>query len=136
MGRMKFLAAVTLVAIAPAAASGATFRTLAPIPGTNDGQSTYNPLTKVGQHLYGTTNSGGANFFGTIFDVDIKTGKTSTVYSFPAYSGSAGALLNVDGTLYGITGGNTVLAASIFSFTPATGQITQIYSFARPCGRT
>jgi uncharacterized repeat protein (TIGR03803 family) len=86
--------------------------------------------------LYGTTNLGGRSSgyppckknsagCGTVFSIDLSTGKESVVYSFCSKKKCAdgrypvAGLLDVKGTLYGTTyEGGTHGAGSIFSITP------------------
>jgi uncharacterized repeat protein (TIGR03803 family) len=91
-------------------------------------------------HLYGTTATGGANNFGTVFQVTLGAGFTSLV-SFSGTTGSAlgsspkGALAQLaDGTLYGTTqtGGLNNLG-TVFSITPA-GLLTTLISFSGTTG--
>ena len=94
--------------------------------GAGDGFSPYAGLTNVKGTLYGTTvNGGGAGGCsgygcGTIFSIT-PSGKETVLYSFERYGGMEplGALLNLNGTLYGATayGGANGLG-TVFSLTP------------------
>jgi uncharacterized repeat protein (TIGR03803 family) len=57
-------------------------------------------------NFYGTTQSGGANFYGTVFKLDT-TGKETVLYSFSGYSDGgvpyAGLVMDSGGNLYGTT---------------------------------
>jgi uncharacterized repeat protein (TIGR03803 family) len=57
-------------------------------------------------NLYGTTYGGGANGFGTVFEVDA-SGKESVLYSFNATNSgvtpAAGVIRDADGNIYGTT---------------------------------
>lgn len=93
-------------------------------------------LVDVNGVLYGTTTEGGGGSCGcgTVFSIDPKTGTESVVYSFCSQVGCAdgdepiGGLLNVNGTLYGVTqyGGNGTCSyvnvpsgcGTVFSITP------------------
>jgi uncharacterized repeat protein (TIGR03803 family) len=74
--------------------------------GSADGAGPSGALINVDGTLYGTTAYGGAKDNGTIFAVST-SGKESVIYSFkggPADGAApSGALLNVNGTLYGTT---------------------------------
>ena len=86
-------------------------------------------------NLYGTTDGGGANNFGTIFALTL-AGKLTTIYSFCAQSGcsdganpSAGLVQGSDGNLYGTTAaGGAFGGGSVFKITPA-GVLTTLASF-------
>jgi uncharacterized repeat protein (TIGR03803 family) len=76
-------------------------------PGVGDGAFPWAGLIGVGGTLYGTTEQGGANGYGTVFSVT-PAGTETVLYSFQGAAGSDGAypygsLLNVSGTLYGTT---------------------------------
>jgi uncharacterized repeat protein (TIGR03803 family) len=104
----------------------------------NDGSRPFASLIKVGSTLYGTTLTGGANGYGTVFKVS-KAGAERVIYTFQgqaAGDGSSpqGALLDVDGTLYGTTqGGGASGYGTVFKVTPA-GAETVIYSFQGTSG--
>ncbi len=101
-------------------------------------------------NLYGTTQFGGTNFNGTVFEITL-AGQLSTLYSFcsqancsDGVSPFAGLIQATDGNLYGTTYyGGTYGACSggcgtAFEITPA-GQLTTLYSFgltdgAHPAG--
>jgi uncharacterized repeat protein (TIGR03803 family) len=104
--------------------------------------------------LYGTTYLAGANAkcglkglpqfgCGTVFSLDPTTGAESVLYSFCAQkkctdgAGPYVGLINVNGTLYGTTGGGGANCEShefggcgtVFSIDPTTGAETVLYSF-------
>ena len=70
-------------------------------------------------NLYGTTISGGAHGYGTVFEVDT-TGKETVLYSFTGANGDGGApraglVLDMQGNLYGTTtGGGASGAGTVF----------------------
>ena len=96
-------------------------------------------------NFYGTTTTGGANGYGTIFEIS-PAGELTTLYSFCSQSGCAdggygvaygaeGALIQAtDGNFYGTTsyGGNTsggtLGFGTIFKITPG-GALTTLYTF-------
>lgn len=103
----------------------------------DNGKDGYYPeanLIDVNGTLYGTTVEGGAaTYFGTIFSIDPATGAEKVLHSFQGNAGDGGnpegALLNVNGTLYGTTcgGGNDATicdgpagCGTIFSYNIAT----------------
>jgi uncharacterized repeat protein (TIGR03803 family) len=87
-------------------------------------------------NFYGTTWTGGANNWGSIFKIT-PTGKLTTVYSFctlgpPCADGGSPASTLVqasDGDFYGTTrNGGTAGRGAVFKVTPA-GQLTTLHSF-------
>lgn len=86
-------------------------------------------------NLYGTTNGGGSNDFGTIFQLT-PAGKLTTLYNFCSQSGcsdgaspSAGLIQGSDGNFYGTTAAGGVSGGgSVFKFTNA-GVLTTLASF-------
>ena len=73
--------------------------------GADGGKPVGTILIDVNGALYGSTSSGGANGFGTIFKITT-AGKETVLYSFKGGtdgSGPRGGLIDVDGTLYGTT---------------------------------
>jgi uncharacterized repeat protein (TIGR03803 family) len=91
-------------------------------------------------NLYGTTSGGGANGYGTVFDVT-GTGKLTTLYSFCSLANCAdganpegGLLQATNGDLYGTTfvGGSSCGCGTVFRLTPTGKLIT--YSFGGGAG--
>ena len=86
-------------------------------------------------NLYGTTNAGGSNRGGTVFQIT-PAGKLTTLYNFCSVSGcadgefpSAGLMQAADGNLYGTTAvGGTDGTGTIFKITTA-GKLTTLVSF-------
>lgn len=98
-----------------------------------DGENPEAPLIEAKGKLYGTTYNGGADSLGSVFAVELTTGKEKVLHSFG--SGTDGVaptagLLDVNGTLYGTTfyGGTSGLG-TVFSLDPTTGAETVLYSF-------
>jgi uncharacterized repeat protein (TIGR03803 family) len=106
------------------------FTTLHSFDGAN-GQLPYAGLVQaIDGDFYGTTYEGGANGYGTVFQIS-PGGTLKTLYSFCAQSGcpdgsnpAVGLVEDTNGNLYGTTFGGTV-----FKITPS-GTLTTIYSFA------
>jgi uncharacterized repeat protein (TIGR03803 family) len=100
----------------------------------------FGSLIKVGRKLFGTTGSGGANGFGTVFSVT-PAGAERVVYSFKGGSDGAepvAGLINIGGTLYGTTqnGGSPIETTAcpfgcgtVFKVNPGTGTETVVYVF-------
>jgi uncharacterized repeat protein (TIGR03803 family) len=89
-------------------------------------------------NFYGTTVQGGANNFGTFFEI-MPGGQLTTLYSFCSQSCPEGLLPNglvqaVDGKFYGTTqSGGAGGGGTIFAITPA-GKLTVIHSFEDATG--
>jgi uncharacterized repeat protein (TIGR03803 family) len=113
------------------AAHGATEKVLHAFQGGSDGAIPVAGLINVGGTLYGTTESGGANGFGTVFSITPQ-GVERILHSFKGNDGASpvAGLLNVGGTLYGTTlNGGASSNGTVFSVTPQ-GVETVLYSFA------
>ncbi len=106
--------------------------------GAPDGANPVGGLIDVNGTFYGTTESGGANElaqFGTVFSIT-PAGVETVLYSFtgvgPDGGGPQVALINVDGTLYGVTGTgynkNGYFSSTLFSITTA-GVLTTLHTF-------
>jgi uncharacterized repeat protein (TIGR03803 family) len=98
------LAAAASVGIASARAS--TYRVLYKFQGGADGFNPYANLVKVGGTLYGTTEHGGTQAFGTMFAVNAATAAHEVLHSFRGGKDGGGpyaGLIDVGGTLYGTT---------------------------------
>ena len=87
-----------------------------------DGQTPYWGVIQAADgNIYGTTNFGGANDGGTLFE--ITPGKLTTLYSFPNQGNPGGVLVQgVDGDIYGSA------VNRIFSIDSA-GTLSTIYTF-------
>jgi uncharacterized repeat protein (TIGR03803 family) len=101
------------------------------------GVTPYAGLLSVNGTLYGTTDGGGANGYGSVFSITT-TGKEKVVYSFgrlPDALFPTAGLINVKGTFYGTTehGGTGCSqyggCGTVFSVT-ATGIEKVLYSFS------
>jgi len=100
----------------------------------NDGASPYAGLINVGGTLYGTTQSGGANDYGTVFKLTTK-GVERVLHSFGFGSDGSGpdaGLIDVNGTLYGTTNsggsGGSDANGTVFKIT-TKGVETVLHSF-------
>ena len=119
--------------VVPAAAPSASMATLRFFSGGNDGAFPYAGLIQGKDgNLYGTTEGGGANFYGSIFRMAL-TGGMSTLYSFT--DGTSGAnpygrlLQGANGNFYGTTvQGGTNSYGTLFSMT-TRNVMTFPYSF-------
>ncbi|HTT84302.1 MAG TPA: choice-of-anchor tandem repeat GloVer-containing protein [Rhizomicrobium sp.] len=104
--------------------------------GTGDGANPEASLLYMNGTLYGTTVSGGIyeTGLGTLFSVDPTTGAETVLHSFGGTSDGispVGNLIDVKGTLYGITfgGGNGNHGGTAYSINPTTGAENVIYFF-------
>ncbi|HVP53716.1 MAG TPA: choice-of-anchor tandem repeat GloVer-containing protein [Candidatus Eisenbacteria bacterium] len=86
--------------------------------------------------FYGTTYTGGANNYGTVFKIT-SAGALTTLYSFNSTDGAnpvAGLVEGNDGDFYGTTyWGGTKNRGTVFKITPA-GALTTLYSFCTRSG--
>jgi uncharacterized repeat protein (TIGR03803 family) len=101
-------------------------------PGTGDGSSPLGGLIQgPGGFLYGTTSTGGANGFGTVFRVDIH-GNETILYNFAGSPDgdypARGLAMDAVGNYYGTTGYGGTGGGTVFRLTPA-GAETVVYSF-------
>jgi uncharacterized repeat protein (TIGR03803 family) len=104
----------------------------------SDGKFTYGGVIVVNGLLYGTAVEGGDYNGGTVFPLSPRTGVETTLHTFPE-NGADGSspragLIDVNGTLYGITyfGGTgtcQLTCGTVFSVDPGTGSETVLYSF-------
>jgi len=92
-------------------------------------------------NLYGTTDTGGANYYGTVFKISL-SGTLTTLYNFCSQSycadggyPHAGLIQATDGNFYGeaLTGGANRYYGTVFKITPS-GTLTTLYSFSGPDG--
>jgi uncharacterized repeat protein (TIGR03803 family) len=105
-----------------------------------DGSAPYAGLVQATDgNFYGTTQSGGANFGGTVFKITPE-GTFTTLYDFcshasciDGYQPYAGLVQGIDGTFYGTTErGGTYDSGTVFKITFG-GTLTTLYSF---CAKT
>jgi uncharacterized repeat protein (TIGR03803 family) len=90
-------------------------------------------LTKVGDMLYGTTETEGLNGDGTVISFDPATNTLTKLADFDSLNGKAPVddlVLANDGLLYGVTQfGGTTNSGVLFSFDPSTNTITNLVNF-------
>jgi uncharacterized repeat protein (TIGR03803 family) len=97
-----------------------------------DGAAPYTGVIWDARHLYGTTPYGGANGFGTVFEVSAP-GKEKVLHSFRDRTDgglpSAGLIRDAEGNLYGTTrDGGALNIGTVFKLTKK-GELTALYSF-------
>jgi len=130
------IAAVGAIVAADAAPAAGNHYTVAyRFKGGADGQGPVGGLIDVGGVLYGTTFGGAAYGDGSVFSLDPNSGAEKIVYAFGAYQGDgqypAGALLEVDGAVFGTTStGGHANSGTVFSLDLTTGAETVVHSFA------
>ncbi|WP_343632683.1 choice-of-anchor tandem repeat GloVer-containing protein [Fluviicola sp.] len=82
--------------------------------------------------IYGVSDFGGANTYGTLFSFDVTTGTYTLLHSFSSYDGfpyKHAVVQASNGKLYGITPGDVNGADGyIYSFDPATNTFEEIYT--------
>lgn len=124
--------------------SGYTFNTLASFDATNGPSPLGDVTLDAAGNLYGTTTSGGAAGFGTVFELAKGSGTITTLASFNGTDGIApngGMAIDANGDLFGTTfGGSTFDDGTIFEIVKGSGTITTLATFnsangASPSGR-
>ncbi len=109
--------------------------------GNTDGAGPSAGLVQDAQgNLYGTTNQGGANDYGTVFEVDTSSNET-VLYSFCSQAGcvdgagpSAGLVQDAQGNLYGTTNqGGANGYGTVFKLDTSDNE-TVLYSFCSQTG--
>jgi uncharacterized repeat protein (TIGR03803 family) len=107
--------------------------TLATFTGA-DGQSPYGDLTiDAAGDLFGTTNYGGADSDGTVFEIAKATGKLTTLASFTGANGAnpqPGLIIDAAGDLFGTTSfGGADRDGTMFEIAKSTGDLTTLATF-------
>jgi uncharacterized repeat protein (TIGR03803 family) len=124
---------------------GGTLTTFYSFCGQTNCADGYNPMVSLllasDGKFYGTTSSGGATGFGTIYTLTAD-GTLTTLYNFCSQSGCPdgafpGSLTEgSDGNFYGVTSGDTFYtdaAGTVFQVTPG-GTLTTLHSFCTQTG--
>jgi uncharacterized repeat protein (TIGR03803 family) len=141
--RKRACAAILLWATTAIGLSAQTFKTLHRFDGT-DGQYPIAGLVQAtGGNLYGTTEYGGANNYGTVFKISPGGGPVKTIYSFCSQGGTActdgdlpyaGLVQGTGGNLYGTTSyGGANNGGTVFKISPS-GTLTTLHSFCSQSG--
>jgi uncharacterized repeat protein (TIGR03803 family) len=134
---MKFRVACVIVGFLGLVVSlpAQTFTTLQSFDSTDGGSPEAGLVEGLNGSLYGTTQQGGVNSAGTVFEIT-PAGTLTTLYSFCSVGVCtdgddpvAGLVQAANGDLYGTTpGGGTKGAGTVFKIT-STGTLTTLYSF-------
>lgn len=107
--------------------------TLASFNGANGNYPSSTLIADAAGNLYGTTQIGGANNFGTIFKVAAGTNTLTTLHSFDGTHGSypyAGVIADADGNLYGTTlAGGANNYGTVFQLAAGTNTLTTLHTF-------
>ena len=106
--------------------------TLASFSGANGGSSLAGLIMDSSGNLYGTTFSGGASNYGTVFEVAKGSGNVTTLATFNGSNGIQPAgelLLDGSGNLYGTTEGGNDNDGTVFELVKGSGTITTLASF-------
>jgi len=111
-------------------------RVLHSFGGTGDGARPSTSMIAANGVLYGTTQGGGASYYGTIFSLTT-TGTERVLHSFELGTDGASpsSLTDVRGSLYGTTsngGSERYYHGTAFSYDISTGRARVLYSFGRP----
>ena len=108
--------------------------TLATFSRTTNGKYPNGLTADRAGNLYGTTMQGGANGFGTVFQVAASTHALTTLASFNGTNGSsplAGVLSDANGNLYGTTvSGGIMNSGTVFQVAAGTHTLTTLASFS------
>jgi uncharacterized repeat protein (TIGR03803 family) len=96
------------------------------------GWQPYAGVVADGDHLYGTANAGGNTDSGMLFSLSLRAHKEKGLYSFDSEDGYPnGALIKMNGLLYGTTTGVDGFGGLVFSFDPGTKTVSSVYGFCR-----
>jgi len=117
-----------------AACDGSSFTILHSFSSSSsDGAYPYGTPVLDGNMLYGTTSDGGANYYGSIFSLDITTSNFNLLRSLTSADGSyPQGSLTMDGTmLYGMANGNGAFGdGTIFRINKNTMAFTVLHNLA------
>ena len=131
LGRVT--SANALLTVASLAAPGVTFSTLYSFTGATDGANPNGLMQETNGNFYGTTQSGGVNSAGTLFQMT-PSGAVTTLLLFNGAAGggyfsTAGLVQGADGCLYGTTqNGGANGWGTIFKST-TNGNLTTVVTF-------
>ena len=128
----------TIYSINPTTGAESTLWSFGVLP--NDGKQSSSQLLQIESLLYGTTISGGANGYGTVFSYNITTGTESVIYSFQGSEGMNpySGLIESNGILYGTTAGSgrinictgNAQCGSVYSIDLSNNQESTIHIFS------
>ena len=109
-----------------------TITTLAAFNGTNGMEPVGSLAMDAQGNLYGTTWTGGANIFGTVFEV---AKGSNTITDLAGFNGGSqlypsGVVMDGQGNLYGTTSGRDYDGGGVFELAKGSNTVTTIASFA------
>jgi uncharacterized repeat protein (TIGR03803 family) len=112
------------------AGSGAV-TTLATFNGANGDEPFAGLIADAAGNLFGTTELGGANNDGTVFEIKAGSGAVTTLATFNGtYGSAAGLIADAAGDLYGTTvGGTHGYGATVFEIKAGSGAVTTLATF-------
>ncbi|WP_026223465.1 choice-of-anchor tandem repeat GloVer-containing protein [Methylosarcina fibrata] len=117
--------------LAPTAGAAVDFEVLKSL-GTQDGKPTGALIQDAAGNFYGTTLYGGSHGVGTVFKIDA-SGNYSVLYEFEGGSDGvnpyATLVFGSDGSLYGVTKGNSNSNATLFKLS-LSGNFSVLYTFS------
>jgi uncharacterized repeat protein (TIGR03803 family) len=119
-------------------AGTSTLTTLATFNGANGSYPRADLYSDVFGNLYGTTQLGGPNNFGTVYRIDAGTNALTTLATFDGLNGrepQAGLIADAAGNLYGSTSLGPNNRGSIFKIEAGTNFITTIHTFDGTLGQ-
>ncbi len=118
--------------------SAQTLSTLHSFDSTDGSKPAAGLIQATNGDLYGTTEYGGANTYGTVFKIT-PSGTLTTLHNFDDTDGAASVsplVQATNGNLYGTTsGGGVMFAGTVFKITPS-GTLATLYSFTPESGGT
>jgi uncharacterized repeat protein (TIGR03803 family) len=121
-----------------ASARGQGLAALASFNGTNGNEPQGGVTLDANGNLYGTTSSGGANGFGTVWELTKGSGTIAALSSFNGTNGAnplAGATFDVNGNLYGTTlNGGANNSGTVWELAKGSNTITALGSFDTASG--
>ncbi len=121
------------VLAAPMARAGYVFESLTSFNGTTNGSGPSNLTLDASGNLYGFTGSGGANGYGTVFEIAKGSNSITTLANFANPIGTPvfGPLaIDSQGNLYGTTGGTGGTSlGTVFEVVKGSNTITTLASF-------
>ena len=130
------IAATVVISVSASANAQITFNSIWEFNAIDGAFPDYGSLAQgFNGNFYGTTNSGGAHYAGTVFEITAG-GNLTTLYAFcsqlscaDGFDPAAGLIQAADGNLYGTTTyGGTNDYGTVFEIT-ASGKLTTLYSF-------
>jgi uncharacterized repeat protein (TIGR03803 family) len=129
----RVTSAGAVLTVASVTASGVTVSNLYSFTGTADGGNPNGLMQETNGNFYGTTQNGGVNSSGTVFQMS-PAGVVTTLYLFNdsgsgGFSPLAGLVQSADGNLYGTTETGGANGWGTIFKTTTNGNLTTVYSF-------